>query len=351
MLRRRLPALDGLRAVAVAVVVAYHAGFPIPGDLGVSLFFVLSGFLITWLLLVEFQRTGTISFRQFYIRRTFRIFPAYYGFLVVSFLADSVLGDRWSLTLIWSALTYTVNYYNAFTGGHHSTIAHAWSLAIEEQFYLIWPAVFLVAAGWGRSWLARTMGVLIGAVAAWRTVLVLTDTASVTYVYNAFDTRFDQLAIGCLLAVVATTPRSDHVAFLLSRFAWAPLLTIAAILFSRSGVSTSWHYSAGFTVDAFLLAVLIVQLMLLTHSALWKWLEWGWVRWLGLLSYPIYLYHIWGLGAGKKVPGVGPELQVVAGIAITLGLAAASYYALEKPALALRDRLRERRTAATPAPA
>src|SRR5689334_4910197 len=101
--RRRMPVLDGLRAVAVFLVVCGHAGYPvagIPGDLGVSLFFVLSGFLITRLLVREENDTGTVSLRNFYLRRTLRIFPAYYAFLAFSITADRFLSSHWSRGLL-----------------------------------------------------------------------------------------------------------------------------------------------------------------------------------------------------------------------------------------------------------
>ena len=118
----------------------YHFGIDaVPGDLGVSAFFVLSGFLITWLLLKEYRDTGTISLRRFYTRRMLRIFPAYYVFVAASFAIDTVRGDHWRPGLGLSALLYVVNYYNAFQGHPATSIAHAWSLGIEEQFYLLWP--------------------------------------------------------------------------------------------------------------------------------------------------------------------------------------------------------------------
>jgi peptidoglycan/LPS O-acetylase OafA/YrhL len=111
--QRHLPALDGMRAIAVLIVILGHEGVhgvP-PADLGVSIFFVLSGFLITWLLLLEEESTGDVSLRRFYVRRALRIFPAYFAYLAFSFTLDSVLGDmRWKHLLL-PALTYTVNYY------------------------------------------------------------------------------------------------------------------------------------------------------------------------------------------------------------------------------------------------
>src|SRR5437867_7415366 len=113
----RLPALDGLRAVAVFVVMAYHFGIAaVPGDLGVSAFFVLSGFLITWLLLKEHRATGGMSLRQFYTRRVLRIFPAYYAFIALTYAGDHVRGQAWPPGLAPSALVYLVNYFNALNG-------------------------------------------------------------------------------------------------------------------------------------------------------------------------------------------------------------------------------------------
>src|SRR5204862_7360694 len=106
-----LPALDGLRAVAVFTVIVYHFGIAaIPGDLGVSAFFVLSGFLITWLLLQEYDRTHRVSLTRFYLRRTIRIFPAYYVFVGVSLLLDSARGRPWSSGLLASGVFYVMNY-------------------------------------------------------------------------------------------------------------------------------------------------------------------------------------------------------------------------------------------------
>jgi peptidoglycan/LPS O-acetylase OafA/YrhL len=123
----------------------YHfTGNPwIPGDLGVGLFFVISGFLITLLLLREADRTGTVSLSQFYLRRTVRIFPAYYASMAVSLAVDFIRGTVWSPGLLASGAAYLMNYYNAFNNHPTTSIAHAWSLANEEQFYLLWPAAFL----------------------------------------------------------------------------------------------------------------------------------------------------------------------------------------------------------------
>ncbi|MEO9117055.1 MAG: acyltransferase, partial [Gemmatimonadaceae bacterium] len=166
--QKHLPALDGLRAVAVFIVIAYHADITkgIPADLGVTLFFVLSGFLITWLLLREFDESGTISIRRFYVRRTLRIFPAYYVFAVISFALDTVLGKRWTIGLITVTFTYLVNYYNALFGHPTTSVAHAWSLAVEEQFYLLWPLVCLALLKRSRATATTAVACMVLLVAA-----------------------------------------------------------------------------------------------------------------------------------------------------------------------------------------
>ena len=337
--RRHLPALDGLRAVAVFVVIAYHFfGAPIPGDLGVSAFFVLSGFLITWLLLKEYDADGTISLRNFYTRRVLRIFPAYYFFITVSFLIDYLRGDRWEGARGLSALFYVVNYYNAAHGHPSTSIAHAWSLGIEEQFYALWPLVLLMLIRRGRAHALGILAVVIAAVAAWRSFLYLDLGVGTPYVYNAFDTRFDNLAVGCFLALGAGEPWLLRFARAAARSTLLPLVTLVLLMLSRCATSASYHYSVGFTVDAVLVSVLLVQLLFLHRHALWSWLEHPVARYLGVISYPLYLWHVWGLGVGKWLHVVPLAGQFAAGVAVCIAVASASYFAIETPFLALKRR-------------
>jgi peptidoglycan/LPS O-acetylase OafA/YrhL len=336
---RHLPALDGMRAVAVFIVIAYHGGLgAVPGDLGVSAFFVLSGFLITWLLLREWRADGSVSLRRFYVRRTLRIFPAYYVFLAVSFVLDRIRNDPWPDGLTAAAAGYAVNYYNALHGHPPTAIAHAWSLGVEEQFYLLWPAVFLLLARRGVRVLLPAVAGLVVAVLVWRSFLFLVGGVGTAYVYNAFDTRFDNLGVGCLLAICVERPWFDAVARTVARRVWLPLVTIVLLVWSRVGIGSAYHYSLGFTVNALLIAVLIVQLLQLSRRALWSWLEHPVTRFLGVLSYSLYLYHIWGIGAGHQLRFLPPGLQFLAGVLASIALASGSYFVIERPFLALKRR-------------
>jgi peptidoglycan/LPS O-acetylase OafA/YrhL len=336
--RRHLPALDGLRAVAVGIVIIYHAGYDrVSGDLGVTAFFVLSGFLITWLLLKEEDKNGTISLRSFYLRRSLRIFPAYFVFVAISFALDLALGDPWDLKSVVSAVTYTINYRNAFFG-HDGPIPHAWSLAVEEQFYLVWP-VLLIALMRSRKLLSGLIGIILG-VCAWRSLLYVGLGVPNHYVYNAFDTRFDSLAIGCLLAVMTRIPAFVNVSRRLGAKAVYPIPVILLIYVSRDLIGPTWHNTLGYTVDSALFAILIVQLMQLSAEPGWRWLDSRLAVWIGALSYPLYLWHIWGLSmADNLTRSDGRSVNFIVGVVLSFALASLSYYGFEKHFLKLKGRL------------
>jgi peptidoglycan/LPS O-acetylase OafA/YrhL len=335
--QRHMPALDGLRAVSVFVVMVYHFGLvQVPGDLGVSAFFVLSGFLITWLLLKENRATGSVSLSHFYTRRVLRIFPAYYAFLVVSFVVDHLRNDPWSPALRYSAVFYVVNYFNAFFGHPNTSVAHAWSLAIEEQFYLLWPLAFLLLRRRSkRAALGMIVGIIV-AVGLWRSIAFLVIGASKAYVYNAFETRFDNIAIGCLLALLLERGNLRGAVGATARWSWLPMLTLGLLVVSRVFMPTTYHYSAGFTVDAALIAIFIVQVLQLYREPLWSWLELPLVRYLGTISYPLYLYHQWGLGAVQSLHALPEGVQFLAGTLLCIAVASGSYFVVERPFLRLK---------------
>src|SRR5438034_718829 len=189
---RRIPSLDGLRAVSIALVVLGHlcgtSGFALPGsfantlalgELGVGVFFVISGFLITKLLLEEAEGTGRISLLRFYLRRTFRIFPPYYAFILVLIVLDAA---RW-ITLSSGDLVHTLTYTANYHAGRSWNVGHAWSLSVEEQFYLLWPPVLLVLGRWGglRVALAFIAAAPLVRLGLWTLVPAARDTVGVSF--------------------------------------------------------------------------------------------------------------------------------------------------------------------------
>ena len=323
-----------MRAISVFLVILYHYGFErVPGPHGVLMFFLLSGFLITWLLLKENEKTGTISLKAFYERRVRRIFPAFYfyWFVVMAYLLATRKPMPWGNA--WSSFFFFSNYYSGLTGHPANAFSQMWSLGIEQQFYLLWPMAFLLL----RRDLARmTAWVMLASVAVWayRAVLVLGFGVGVSYLYSAFDARCDHLLVGCLLAVVLKRGIWKR----LWRFALChplmPLLTIGALVFSiEVGNAQIPRYRdlIGFAVDPLLFALLLVQMVVFSEGRWWGWVDSAPMRFLGLISYPLYLWQQMTLFTVRRVLAGYPEAIRFAGAAgVTIVVASISYYLVER---------------------
>jgi peptidoglycan/LPS O-acetylase OafA/YrhL len=344
--RSNIPALDGMRAIAVGMVILFHFGYGrVPAGLGVLAFFVLSGFLITWLLLKEHEKTGDISLPSFYLRRTLRIFPAFYAFWfgTIALLYVTHRAIPWNHAI--ASFFYIGNYYNAILRPPDSFVSHTWSLAIEEQFYLMWPMLFFVFQRDMKK-LTTILVALIGCVWLYRIVLSVGLHVSQSYIYNAFETRIDHLLVGCLLAIVMKRGLlTSFWQFLCSRV-YMPGVTLALLGVS---INLNWIYDTvyrdriGFAIDPLLIAVLMVQLVWFSSSMAWKWLNWGWIRYVGRMSYSLYLYQqiahhpIERLLAGKPF-----SVQFGASVIVVLVMAMCSYHLIEMPFLKLKGKLEAR---------
>ena len=343
--QRQLPGLDGFRMIAVFSVMFYHAGveFFFTARHGVAGFFVLSGFLITWLLLREWQKSEHISLRDFYIRRTLRIFPAYYAFVFVTVGWDLYRESDAIKEMIIPSLLYFVNYHNAMEGHSTASVAHLWSLAVEEQFYLIWPILLIILLKLGRTYV---VGFLCGAiilVMLWRSLAFSVLEFGQSWAYNAFDTRFDNLAIGCLLAFIVQNHRARIFLQQISAQFWMPLVTLGLLGVSINLDNAHYLYGPAFTIDAFLLAVLLVQLIIQSQGVVFQWLNWRPVVYLGIISYPLYLWHGRGLEVGEKLQMLPEGLQVGVGMIAAILLASTSYHFIEKPCLRMKAKFQNAR--------
>jgi peptidoglycan/LPS O-acetylase OafA/YrhL len=343
--KRQIPGLDGLRAVAAYLVVFYHFQLPwVPGGLGVLAFFVLSGFLITWLLLKEADRDGSVSLRLFYLRRSLRIFPAFYayaaGLLALLWLFDKPIVPGQTI----AALTYTNNYYQAILGDPNTGLSHTWSLAIEEQFYLLWPLSFIYLHR-NPARMARWLVVGIGLVWIHRLTLHAVGVSS-GYIYEAFDTRADHLMTGCLLAVVLHYRWLPGLWNAVCRPVLVPVLTVTALAVSAvlQYRIEGFRNTVGFIVDPLLVALILVQAIALSESSwLWRWTNWSPVRYLGRISYSVYLYQQIAPTFVENALGGQPYgVQLVAHVILVTILASLSYWVIETPFLKLKDRLGRR---------
>lgn len=335
------PALDGLRAVAIGAVLVEHAHYLIGGYQGVALFFVLSGYLITTLLWRE-QDSGGIAVRKFYARRSLRLFPALVATVVLALLIEAFRHtDGARVTGIASvfALTYTTNFAWGLGLNDSHLLQHTWTLAIEEQFYLLWPFA-LIALTRRRD---RRVTIMVSAAViliVGRMILGLA--ANNTYARTLPPTDSAALVAGAALAALAPHLRRPKAVF-----ATAAVLA-AGVLYLAVGHTQPYqddHGSETWGLVATLVASLALVGLALTRNWFSSFLSWRPLVWIGQRSYGIYLYDFPVSEIFKQtLPNRSADavLQVV----VTIAVAALSYRFIEQPALRLKERFRAGRAGA-----
>lgn len=328
----KIPSLNGIRGLAAMAVVFGHIQrenqFVLAGWIrgyAVMCFFVLSGFLITNLLLQEHDKTNTVSLKNFYIRRSLRIFPAFWIFCAVFLAIYLVEGRHLAWPAYVAAVLYVSDYYMAIHG-IGSVMTHTWSLAIKEQFYLLWPFIYK-RFSFSQATLEKILIISILFIWVHRMILQYGFHAPGDYIYCAFDTRADALAIGCVMAVLA---HADRMPTWLSDKKWLGL--VAAITVPAVGMVGGL---LAYMLVPMAFAVVILQSVRFYQSPAYRWLNWGFTQRLGLWSYSIYLYHVI---THRIVPERLGWLGVALEIVLAVALGAGSYYAVEKPFLAFRER-------------
>jgi peptidoglycan/LPS O-acetylase OafA/YrhL len=348
-----VPALNGLRGVAILIVLGNHiplrkyASLLPGGYVGVDIFFVLSAFLITTLLVQEFNRRGSISLRNFYFRRVLRLGPALIAMLIVICTLSFVLFDRvraeQNCVHALIALCYASNWVKALTQDGLGIVAQTWSLSVEEQFYIVWPfLVLMLLRATGKS-----SHVIIAAAAlallSWLDGIYLAlKGATFTRFCFGLDSRLDRLMIGCILGVLLTsgcmTEETKRI-FQKLLVILAPLSLICLVAFSISGnVLGQGLFYYGFVIIALLAAVLILDVMINQQSILKRFLEMKGLVWIGSISYGLYLWH-WPIFyvmtyiyhcSGRTVMLVGTPLAFL--------IAVLSYYGMEIRILEFKNR-------------
>jgi peptidoglycan/LPS O-acetylase OafA/YrhL len=353
----RLPGVDGWRAISIAMVLGAHstamAGFQsqwytafkwaFDGNLGVRFFFVISGFLITFLMVQEQHKNGSVSLRKFYLRRALRILPVYYAFILVVFGLSWCGRFHQSQTAWLGNLTFTTDFVHA-----PWTTEHLWSLSVEEQFYVIWPTLFVLLTRFsrGRNLACYVLAVPIVVAPVWRAAYYKLWFASLLGRFFGpftFFGYFDSLAIGCLAAFLLAKYKYELSRLFSARF-WL-ILGSAVTLIAIPHVLARWFRVCGFTVSlgpSFQATggAILLLMGVLTPRRFW-FLEWPWVQKIGILSYSIY---IWQQIFCSPPAAYGLSnawwLSFPWWLLVVLTVAACSYYGLEKPVMGLRARFR-----------
>lgn len=341
--------LDGVRGVAILAVVAAHTEkFRSPAAfVAVMLFFVLSGFLITCLLVEEWERRGTFSLRRFYVRRVLRLLPALAAMLLVMVVYHWLSSPRPVARAVsvdaLVAFFYSSNWTLAYGFHQPNLFGHAWSLSIEEQFYLIWPPLLLLLLRFTRFPKSTLNWVLLGvAVVAITRVLLVVSGSNFHRFFYGTDMRADCLLLGCAGGLVFN---SGMLAAAAQRQLGRRLLKTAAygsltglILFGCYS-PFSWQFDV--CIVYFLIPLfgtfLILELVLDSRSLLARLFEMRWLSYIGKISYGIYLWHypIFSVIQTRHLPA-GKELAVE--FLLTTVAVLASYYLLERPLLRLKTK-------------
>lgn len=351
--------LQALRGIAVLLVVVSHLRSvvstdpyftkvtPLPwinqalsrGFLGVDLFFVLSGFLITSLLFREAENSIKQKLKSFYYRRVLRILPALYALLIASLVIaiweKSSLTYQWNST--WSALLFISNWtLEPFFLQTQDDLGHLWSLAVEEQFYIVWPLVFFTLRRWRIHWsvITSAMSLLVLAIALHRNALWNSQVPWL-FIYAKTETRADAILIGCVFAYifryVSISPK------LLKILGYASVVSLVVVAYFYSDFKKGFLYQGGFSLMAFLTGVVILAVVLvpsfggpLVNSRM--------LIWWGERSYGIYLWHSLIFRIFGRHEFFGSTLvRIVIAVVISLVVAEISWRIIERPFIRIKN--------------
>lgn len=347
--RRYMPGIDGLRAIAVIGVILYHLNIPWfqGGFSGVTVFFVLSGYLITDILIDEWNKNNKIDYFRFMIRRFRRLAPALLSMIFIVTLMvivtnhpsfDKLRSDFFPSLLYvtnWWYIFHEVSYFDNF--GPASPLTHLWSLAMEEQFYLIWPLLVILGFAFiKRKWF-RVLAILVGVVlSAWLMAILYAPGEDPSRVYYGSDTRAFSLLLGAVLAYVwpsqrlsKTLPR--HARWVLDIVGITGLLLLI-IMFMVTSEFDSFHYQGGMLLLSGI-ATLVTAALAHPASMLAKWLSMKPLQWIGVRSYGIYLWHYPIIILTTPIINTNGinGWRITVQIAATLIISALSYHFVETP--------------------
>lgn len=337
---RSIPSLDGVRALSVFSVILGHLRYKwldrIPfnvsfrnGNQGVAVFFGISGLLITHLLLKELRHHGNISLRRFYLRRTMRIFPPFYVFLLAMGILSVLHQVHVSAGDMLAAATYTWNYVSFEGKGSRWILAHCWSLSLEEQFYLLWPLSMKFFSRWTNLWIAAGV-IFLSPISRVLTYLLWPQMRS--NLSMMLHTRLDAIMIGCLLALIIDIDIWQR--FRRLALHWAvPAIALSFLFLIDTPAEQRWAgkylLTVGFPLQDLAIAMLLLYVVFRHESILGKLLNLKLLRHLGIISYSLYLW---------QQPFAASYTRPLSFLWIIL-CAEMSFFLVERPCFRFRDRL------------
>jgi len=349
-----IPSLDGIRAIAFLIVFLSHlshAGLPniVPGGFGVTVFFFLSGYLITTMLRREHDRSNRIDFKKFYMRRVLRIWPPFYLVLFLAVGASWFVGTYSEfiphhLYAFLSQFFHLSNYYNIEFQNRFMALGTEvyWSLAVEEHFYLLFPLLYVLlrrfeikSSHQGLIFLGLCLTVLL-----WRCLLVFSMGADYDRIFFATDTRVDSILFGCALAVVGNPALDQHqqISERILKYVLLPL-ACAFLLGSVIVRADAFRNTLRYSIQGVALYPIFIAAIRFPEWLVFQPLNWGWVRFVGVLSYSLYLIHYVVIKVlVLAMPGLGLLGTGLASLLISLALSYAIYVFAEVPAAKLKKK-------------
>jgi peptidoglycan/LPS O-acetylase OafA/YrhL len=338
---RHIPSLDGIRAVSFLLVFVAHAGLGniVPGGMGVTIFFFLSGFLITTLMRFEHAKSGTLNLGHFWARRALRILPPFYLVLIGAALVSHspVVPSAFAAQAL-----HITNYWGIYRGidGMPAGTSVYWSLAVEEHFYVLFPWLFLAMQRLTPRNQALVIYLLCAAVLAWRCVLIFGFHADVSRTYFATDTRVDSILFGCALAVWHS-PVADRMALVESRWKYVYLPAALAVFVLCLVVrDDAFRETARYSLQGLALTVVFIAAIRFPHWAVMRALNTRPMNFLGLLSYSLYLLHFAVLiQVQDRLPRLNVAMQGILALSVSIACSWVIYIVIEKPCATLRRKL------------
>jgi peptidoglycan/LPS O-acetylase OafA/YrhL len=342
-----IPSLDGIRAISFFLVFFSHVGFGgiVPGGFGVSVFFLLSGFLITTLLRAEFARYQHISLRDFYLRRVLRILPPLYVTLLLAVVLWR-LGPGHPAIPLAGTLAQSLqvaNYYEIYANPVVTIPGTGvlWSLGVEEHFYLIFPILYIwMCSRFSLRSQALILLTLCASALAWRCILHFHFHASFLRTYYGTDARFDSILFGCIFAVIASPIFQDSLyGWLLRQMKWLLPLCVVVLLGTFLERDEGFRETLRYTLQGLALIPLFIAAIHYQSSLPVLFLNLPLVRFLGVLSYTLYLCHGIVMSSIDRVWTDSPVVTGIASLAGALCFATLVHYCIERPCTRVRKRL------------